>query len=216
MAKMTIEQELMKATGLKPKKGEDQQDWFKRLQAAVEDMKDADWDELSDPAQKWCNAAATAVKKDKDIEGFDDDEAPGGEDGEDDDAAGDAGSDDAGDDDDDAPPAKAAKGKNGKKAEKEKPAPKAAKGKDKEKPEKEKPEKEAKERKSGPKSSGVKVDIKKVIIKDPQASVEDIMSALKKGGTKSPSRPTVAGIRAEFRHSLAVLKSQGLLKGIEL
>lgn len=220
MAKITIERELLDATGLKPNKKESQQDYFKRLHDAVQDLKDDDWDALSDPAQKWVNAAANAIKKDVDIQDFpdsappeeeEDDRKPAGDDddGEDAKAAGD-------DDEEDEVASKSAKGKNGKagkaaKAEKQKPA-KAAK------PDKSaKPEKAAKaDRKTGPKSSGVKVDIKKAILKDPTATVEDIMAALKKGGTKSPSRPTVAGIRAEFRHSLAVLKSEGHLKGIEL
>jgi hypothetical protein len=225
MAKITIERELLDATGLKPSKKESQQDYFKRLHDAVQELKDDDWDALSQPAQNWVNAAANAVKKDADIADFPDSAPP---DDDDDDGKKPAAADDddddgkkaAGDDDEEDEVArKPAKGKNGKagkpaKAEKEKPA-KAAKPDKSAKAEKSaKPEKA--DRKTGPKSSGVKVDIKKAILKDPTATVEDIMAALKKGGTKSPSRPTVAGIRAEFRHSLAVLKSEGHLKGIEL
>lgn len=59
-------------------------------------------------------------------------------------------------------------------------------------------------------ADGVKVRIKKLIIGKPDISAEAIVDALTKKG-ESPSRFTVASIRAEFRHSLKVLQMEGML-----
>jgi hypothetical protein len=101
----------------------------------------------------------------------------------------------ADDDDDDEKPAK-----------KKKPA---ADDDDEDKPKKKKTEE------APPKSSGVKVAIKDAIIDDPDISVEAIVKKLGKGGA-DVSKVTVSNVRAEFRHSLKLLKERGKLKGIEL
>lgn len=65
-----VEQELLKATGLKRKKAEKDQDYFVRLTGAVQDLADDAWTKLSDGAQMWTNAAAKSINKEEEIEGF--------------------------------------------------------------------------------------------------------------------------------------------------
>lgn len=62
--------------------------------------------------------------------------------------------------------------------------------------------------------SGIKVRIKQILLKDPKTPVDTIMNKLSGKGQEAPSKFTVAGIRAEFRHSLKVLKQEGI-KGLE-
>lgn len=68
MAKMTIIEQCVDATGIKDKKGEKRQDYLDRLVKAVQDLGDDDWDKLSESAQAWINKAAKAVNADKDID----------------------------------------------------------------------------------------------------------------------------------------------------
>lgn len=49
--------ELTRATGVKPRKGEDPQGFARRLAGAVDRLGDDEWRELSEPAQLWTNAA---------------------------------------------------------------------------------------------------------------------------------------------------------------
>jgi hypothetical protein len=65
------------------------------------------------------------------------------------------------------------------------------------------------------KASGVKVAIKDAIIADTDISVDAIVKLLGKGGA-DVSKVTVSNVRAEFRHTLKLLKERGKLKGIEL
>lgn len=65
---------------------------------------------------------------------------------------------------------------------------------------------------AGPKSTGIKVKIKKMVFKKPSISVDDLMEHLGKDGVK-PSKLTVSAIRSEFRHSLFVLRDLDALKG---
>jgi hypothetical protein len=58
-------------------------------------------------------------------------------------------------------------------------------------------------------AGGVKVRIKKMIVKKPDISAEEIVAALRNEGGASISPFTVSGIRAEFRHSLKLLKMEG-------
>jgi hypothetical protein len=62
---------------------------------------------------------------------------------------------------------------------------------------------------------GVKVRIKRLVIGDPNISLEDLMGRLTKSGDKM-SRMTVSAVRSETRHTLRVLHEQGKLKGVEL
>lgn len=86
-----ILKELLEATGEKPQKdGESRQAFLKRVAAATADLKEKEWDELSEAAQDWYNANADARNKAKkagkdlpDFEDFadaikDEDDAPRG------------------------------------------------------------------------------------------------------------------------------------------
>lgn len=55
-----IQEELMKATGLEKKRNESRQDLLLRLMLATKDLKDPEWDDLSQKAQDWFNDAADA------------------------------------------------------------------------------------------------------------------------------------------------------------
>lgn len=190
MATGKIELELRDATGVKPKPKEGRQVYLKRMHGKIQELEDKGWDKLSNEAQLWANACSTAVDKGTDIPDFPEDE-------------------------DEAKPSKT-----------EKTAPKKAAGKTtngKAPVEKVEPKKKAAAEKSEPKSSapldgtGIKVQIKKALLKDPRMSVEKLMEKLTKG-SDVPSRLTVAGIRAEFRHTLKFLKQEGIegVKHLEL
>ena len=55
-----IQKELVEATELATKRGEDRQDFLARLVKAVPDLSDAEWEKLSKKAQDWFNDAADA------------------------------------------------------------------------------------------------------------------------------------------------------------
>jgi len=55
-----IEKELLAATELKAKRGEDRQDLLGRIMKEVAELDDAAWDDLSQEAQDWFNDAADA------------------------------------------------------------------------------------------------------------------------------------------------------------
>lgn len=66
-------EELVKATELSTKRGEERQDFLLRLIKAVQGLSDAEWDQLSDEAQGWFNAAVDAKNaKAKDVPDFPD------------------------------------------------------------------------------------------------------------------------------------------------
>lgn len=72
MAKMTrTEKELMKAAGLDEYKSEDRKAQLKELCLAIQKNVDDDsFEDLSEPAQAWANAATAAVEKKKPIADF--------------------------------------------------------------------------------------------------------------------------------------------------
>lgn len=186
MATVTkVEQELRDATGIKPKSKQGRQSFLKDLALGVQELKDEDWEVLSKAAQTWSNAAGKVLEADKngtvvDFEGAD----------------GDAGADDK----EEASPKKkpaAAAPKSG-----AKPAT-GGKKKDEEDAPKKRTSSELKE-------GGIKVQIKKLLLKKPDMSVDDIVAAIAKKGD-APSRFTVSSIRSEFRHSLKVMKAEGLI-----
>lgn len=200
-----IETELLKTTDLKPKKKEDRQAFLHRLVDAVQDLDDDDWKGLSTEAQSWVNAGASAIKDEGDeaeINDFPDFITTDEEESENEaqEAAEHAESDDDEEesdvaDDEDKPTTKK---KSSKPAKAEKAPAKAAK-----------PEKKAA---TGPKAGGIKVQIKKLVLKKPSISVEELIEKLGNAGTK-PSKLTVSAIRSEFRHSLFVLRDAGALSG---
>lgn len=58
---------------------------------------------------------------------------------------------------------------------------------------------------------GIKVRIKKLILKRPDISADDIIKALSKDGGEAPSKFTVVSVRSEFRHTLRLLKNEGYI-----
>jgi small nuclear ribonucleoprotein (snRNP)-like protein len=67
-----IEKILCDAAEIDPKRGEDRQDFLKRLVTAVGKLPDADWDKIDGKAQDWINAATDALNAKKDVEDFPD------------------------------------------------------------------------------------------------------------------------------------------------
>lgn len=59
---MSVREELMKLTGVKSKKGEDEQVFLRRLFNAANSLPDADWPKLSNESQVWCNSASEALE----------------------------------------------------------------------------------------------------------------------------------------------------------
>jgi hypothetical protein len=229
-----IQKELLEMSGITAKKSEDRQAFLERLVDAVQKVADKDeakWDELSTEAQNWMNAATEETKAKEAITDYDEDEdeepapkkkkkkaAAAEEDEEETTEEGDEEEEEKGDEEDEeeekpvstkakkkAPAKKAAAEK--KAAPDKKPAKKAADEKPAKKAAADKPRASV-----TPKDTGMKVRIKKLLIKKPAMSVEDLMAKLEAGPGGAPSKYTVAGIRADFRHSLHVLKGEGLLE----
>lgn len=217
MATTGIEAELQKVTGVKPKSKEERNGasgYLERLTlAASNDIKDEEWEELSEGAQKWVNDNVAVYKgktDEKDYSDFasDNDKGTG--------RAKARSNGKAKDEDEDKPRRGAArkskdeeedeKPARGKKAaaedEDEKPKGRGTKAKD------DKPAKKAAGRSSGGGGDGMKVRIKKLLLKDPDMSAGDLYDKLDSEGD-APSRMTCNGIRAEFRHSLKVMKEAG-------
>jgi hypothetical protein len=70
-----IEQELLKVTGQKAiKRGEDVQDYQKRLITAVDALDEETWNGLSNETQSWYNSGVKAVKDKEPIPAFPDNE----------------------------------------------------------------------------------------------------------------------------------------------
>lgn len=67
-----IEKKLSEVTELSRKRGEDNQDWYKRLVRGVADLSDADWESLPADAQDWYNQAADAANAKETIKDFPD------------------------------------------------------------------------------------------------------------------------------------------------
>lgn len=185
-----IEQELLKATGLKKKKAEKTQDYYSRLANAVQDLSDDAWTKLSNGAQLWTNAAAKASNKDAEIEAFPDidDDAGGGEEEAPEKPAAAATSDKP-----------AAAKKNGKAAkDKEEAAAPAA-------------PKKADKPATGTGRPPISVAIKRIILDKMDITAKEISDVLLKRGYSKISEFTIVTIRSDFRNSLKVLKEQGLI-----
>lgn len=181
-----IEKELLKATNLKTKKGEDRQAYLVRLINAVQDLSDGDWDKISPEAQAWTNAGAKADNKKKAVVDFPDLDAGGSD-------AADAGTDEGAA----AKPAADKKKAAAKDKAADAPAKKAGgKAADKGVPEK---------------REGVQVAIKKIMLARPKISAAELSDMLEERGY-TVSQFTVTTIRSDFRNSLRVLIEAGLIK----
>lgn len=230
-----IEAEVLDATGVNPKKGESRADFLDRLVNYLDDNKkftDADYNKLSDPAQKWANAACTALGKREPVPEFPDAEKAKDDKGSKADEV-DKGSSKSGSAEEEEVVAKkkaTAGAKDGKddkkgvaktgdlkkaapapKGDDKKPAPakdKAEKAPAKAKAEKKaKPEKVVKEKKAGGKSA----DLKKLILAKPERTNAELMEMMKKKGHEI-TLSTLSTIRSGFLHSMQVIIDEGRLK----
>lgn len=67
-----VEKAILKATKIRRKKKEDEQDLLRRAVEQVNELPEEAFDDLPEAAQLWYNAAATAYEEDETIPGFDD------------------------------------------------------------------------------------------------------------------------------------------------
>src|SRR5262245_8643174 len=179
----SIETQIRDITGLKPKAKELRNAFLTRLTVGMQKLPDDKWDDLPKNVQDWANAAQTAHNDKKDMPDFDGEVAEAAE--------------AEADDEEEKKPVKKGKAVPPKKAAKSNGKRKAAD--------------DDEDNGNGDRPvTGMKADIKRMIIKNPKWKTEDIMAALTKKGT-TPSRFTVASIGSEFRHTLRVLKAEGLI-----
>lgn len=202
-----LEAALQAATGVKLKKGEKPQGYYRRIVEAIDNLpSEGDtWDTLPEAAQKWFNEATTAIAAAQPIADFPDrpvavEPAP---------AATPPAAVDKAADTPTAGPKPAAKA-----PAKKAPAKPAAKAADKAKPKTAAvaPKPEAK-KKGRPDKTGVMTRIKAMILKNPKMSSADIYKKLETTGQPPPSMETINTVRSGFRHSLRVIIEAGMLKG---
>jgi len=213
MAQIDLEAELVKATKTKYNDA-DRQENLQQLAEAARALKDAAWNKLSEPAQQWVNDAVEALNTEQEIADFEDeiDDGDEGEDGDEDTAT------NADEESEGVATKQESKVEgNSKKTTKKKATKKVAPAKKKVKKAAGKKVAAADKPKKAARAldgDGVKVRIKREIMKDPTISVDDLINKI---GKSAASRLTVSGVRSEFRHSLKVLSQDGHLKGkIEL
>lgn len=225
-----IEAALLEATGQKTeKRGEDRQKYLLRLAlAANEKLSDEEWDALESTggAQDWVTAAIEADNKEKDIEDFpdredeeEDEAAAAGKAGDADDGDDDAAAEEAEDDNDEEEEVdtKSKKKPGGSGKSKTKPAaktpakkePAKAKTAAKTKPA---PAKKAAAGKSagGPKKDSMRRALKRIVVKNPKLSVDDLIGKLEAKGYDAPSKVTVTTIRADTRDTIKVMNEANL------
>ena len=179
----SMEMEVQKATGVKRKAKEGRQVYLKRLLHKADVLSDDKFHDLPEATQCWIVAGAKAMNAGKDIADFPEEEKP--------------------------PSASKKGGKVKKKVSSgDSPVPSGAKKARKKTPTAGKAPKQPPAEK---KLSGVKVEIKKILLDNPKLSSQDIFAALKKKGLTT-TIGTVTGIRSEFRHSLKVLVNAGMIR----
>lgn len=214
----TIEKTLLAATGIKAQKaGEDRAKFLARVMLAVQKLSDEEWEKLSaaEGAQDWYNEATEADNAGKAIADFPDAEAVGDaadeaveEEDSEDDGGDDEGEETAEDEDEEeeTKPKKAAKaGKAPAKAAKPAKAGKA------EKPAKaEKAPAKAEKPAKAKKGTSMRRALKRMIVKKPSRTVDDLIAALEKAGYQTPSRLTITTIRADTRDTIKVLNEAGI------
>lgn len=237
MAMHKLEAEISKATGIKFAAGSKRQDHLRKLQQYCGDddkgLSNEKWDELSGEAQKWANAATRAFKAGEPIPDFPDpEEAPRRRSRD--------------DDEDEEKEEKSAKSSKADKEDKDEKKTRSTRGKDKEEPaprgrrsrddeeekeekkpakatprgraadkekEEEKPQRASRKDDNKP-IEGVKVKIKELLIEDPEITAQEILKKI--GKISQMSIITIGNLRADFRHSLKVLKQVGKLKGVNI
>ena len=225
-----VREELLEATGIKPKKNESEQALMKRVMKKIDaDTDETIWSDLSEAAQTWYNDSVDASKSkskklplfseyDEADEDEDDDADEGDSDAdedEDDDADeddSDADDDDADEDDEDEEEDTKSKKKSGKSSKSDK-APAKGKGSKKSDAKSDKKSDKKADKKSG-KSGGrgtTTATIKTLMVKDPGVSQEDLMEQMQEAGFENPSEMTISTVRADFRHTMKLLAEGGHL-----
>lgn len=200
MADKSIEQELIDATKVKPKKGEARQDYLRRITLAAGKLEDAAWSDLSDEAQAWVNDNVKADNDEKELVDFP------GEDGADDPAPR-SSKKAAG---------KGSSGKGGAKKGRE-PAP-ADEGDGDEAPASSKKaakKSAAKGSNGGGRAPGAQHMIKSILTKKPRASVEEIAEKLTAKGL-SATPLAISSIRSGWRNTVRILQDAGHCQDLEL
>lgn len=201
-----IEKELQAVTKIKPKAKEERGDYLVRMAASCdpEELQEDDWGKLSKAAQDWANTAIKANNAEKDVADFPDVNGEDAEEGEAEvtETTTKAKRSNGGDKKTPSLPAFAKeKGLKPAKEAKTDTKAKTTTAKTKSKPVKE----------AGAGGVGIKVQIKQLMMDDPNISIDDIMTKLKR---TELSRLTASTVRSEFRNSLRVLNDAGKLKGI--
>ena len=220
----TVEDELVKFTKVKRRNTEKKQTYLARVVKKVTELDDDVWEQMSEAAQEWSNAASVAFNKKKDIPEFPVDEEP--EEGEEDVDDVDDESDDPEDEDDDdeeeeVKPKKTSKASKSttatKGSAKSTPSKKDTESKTSSKPKvsakkepKKAPKKESAKTTEGGKPRGGGVAIKEIMVRDPHISIEDLTAELH-ANSFSLTEFTIASIRSEFRQTLKVLNNLGVL-----
>lgn len=223
-----IEDEVLEATGISPKKGEDRADFLSRLTDYLDDNKkftDKDYSALSDPAQKWVNSACTALGKKQDIPEF---PAAEGNEGRAKSSKKEVEAESGEDETEEVvtketkkAPAKAAAKDEKKAVAKPTDIKKVAKDEPKEDEKKaapakkekvEKPAKAAavKEPKEKKKAGGKSADLKKLILAKPARTNAELMELMTKKGHEI-TMSTLSTIRSGFLHSMQVIEDEGRL-----
>ena len=196
MANSNVEAELVKASGLSKKKKEDRQDYLERLMRTVSKVPDEVWAALTPEAREWNDAAAEAFNAGMDIADFLDLE----------------------EELDDFSPPEEAETKNGEVVEL---APEIeevpAAGKKLGRPPGPKVDHKATIEEFGPprRSSSKRVSachiVKKMVVRRPTISVNEILDKLKENNLKV-TPVTVATLRSSIRDTLRVLNEEGVGK----
>lgn len=208
MAEVEVEVELQTATNIAPNKNEERQAYLTRLTTAASELADEDFKKLSKSALAWVDASITAHNEDHPINDFPVVEQP-----------------DVKEETVTAPTKK--KSKKAKAPAEAKPEAKPKKkvatpAEPKKKKVTAKPPTtnvqagNGKDRSDKPaRKVGAQTMIKRMVLKDPQISIDVVVERLEKAGFPI-SRMAASTIRTGFRHSLKVIQEEGLLKSIKL
>jgi hypothetical protein len=226
----TMEDALLEAAGIKPQGAkEDRQKFLVRIMVATQKLPSDDWEALDEKAQNWCNAAVEADNAEEEVPDFpdvvdgkavDEEEEEPEEDEEEEEAEEDEEDEEEEEEEEPEkePEAEEEEVKPTKKAAKKKAAAKKAPAKKaaaKKEAEVEKPAaKKTATKKADAPASGKGISmrraLKRMVVKKPSRSVDELIEALEKAGYKSPSRLTVTTIRADTRDTIKVLNEAGI------
>jgi hypothetical protein len=234
---MSTQSELTAVTKLKPKRGEDDDDFRKRLVEAVSDLDDKTYGKLTKATRTWADSAIETFNDSGKVPEFDEDEGD-----EDADNGGDVDEEDVGKKKKPAAKRKAASKDDDDAVEEEE----DGDAKEDESDETETEEDEdmthtdtdrgssssrrrsvkktaakaasggkkkvaATGRKEAGKTGGGQTKLKQILARDPDMSIDDLEVRLKKQGHEM-SRMTLSTQRSGFRHTVKVLQEAGLLK----